>query len=434
MKRNGVIYMYTSPSNKSYVGQTWNERDRKRQHARDAANNRDKCAIHCAMRVYGFENFKYRILHCNIQTQEELNRLEQFEIVNQNTLKPYGYNLTTGGSNGMASEELRQKLRDGRPRKPVICLETKVAYDSPQDAGEVLGIDFRDITRCARGALKMIAGFHWRYYNKDVPLVITPKMLEPSGLYRPVYCVETQKIYNTATEAAKDVNGNASSISNTCKNWHETSSDLHWRYYKVGEPLLTMDDMPVKKYPKPVQCIETGCIYKNAKQAFRETGIEHTSILDCCNGGANTSGGFHWRYYSKTEPLPDILALSPRFNSYPVYCVETGVIYPSSMEAARQTGGNCSSIASCCRGRYLSYHGVHWQYYKHGESFVSVTDLPKKGDSISKSVFCPELGETYRSVTEASKKNNISTATICRCCKSHRATSKGLHWEYKEEK
>ncbi len=45
-----------------------------------------------------------------------------------------------------------------------------------------------------------------------------------------------------------------------------------------------------------------------------------------------------------------------------VLCVETGIIYPSSWEAERQTGANQGNIIKCCRGKLKKTKGYHWQY------------------------------------------------------------------------
>ena len=45
-----------------------------------------------------------------------------------------------------------------------------------------------------------------------------------------------------------------------------------------------------------------------------------------------------------------------------VICIETGKIYPSTMEVQRQFGFNNSSISQCCRGRYKTVGKLHWKY------------------------------------------------------------------------
>ena len=57
--------------------------------------------------------FTYEILHDGI-IPEFLDTLEREAIAKFNTLAPHGYNLDTGGSNGMPSEETRQKMSEAR--------------------------------------------------------------------------------------------------------------------------------------------------------------------------------------------------------------------------------------------------------------------------------------------------------------------------------
>ncbi len=45
-----------------------------------------------------------------------------------------------------------------------------------------------------------------------------------------------------------------------------------------------------------------------------------------------------------------------------VLCLETGVVYPSLSEAARQLGFSFSTISSACNGRYKRAYGFHWKY------------------------------------------------------------------------
>ena len=45
---------------------------------------------------------------------------------------------------------------------------------------------------------------------------------------------------------------------------------------------------------KKVLCIETGKVYDSMMKAERQTGINCSSISQCCNGKYKTAGGFHW--------------------------------------------------------------------------------------------------------------------------------------------
>ena len=47
---------------------------------------------------------------------------------------------------------------------------------------------------------------------------------------------------------------------------------------------------------KKTRCVETNIIYPSANEAARQTGLKQSSISNCCNGKAKTTGGFHWEY------------------------------------------------------------------------------------------------------------------------------------------
>lgn len=47
---------------------------------------------------------------------------------------------------------------------------------------------------------------------------------------------------------------------------------------------------------KKVLNIDTGKIYKNSQEIFKELNILPSSISNCCRGVSNTAGGYHWKY------------------------------------------------------------------------------------------------------------------------------------------
>lgn len=113
----GLIYLFTSPSNKMYVGQTVQEFEhRMSQHKRaaDGFDSRDSCrALNAAIRKYGWDNMKREILfYCN---DDELDMYETRFIEYLDTIAPNGYNLTSGGNaNKKFSEESREKMRESQ--------------------------------------------------------------------------------------------------------------------------------------------------------------------------------------------------------------------------------------------------------------------------------------------------------------------------------
>jgi len=115
----GVIYKLTSPSGKSYIGQTkqpfnrrWNSHTRS---ARICSNH--SVALERAIRKYGRENFKTEILvECN---DNMLNTFEERMVkAYGSNIHSLGYNLTSGGDHGQKfNDSTRLKMSNSHRRK-----------------------------------------------------------------------------------------------------------------------------------------------------------------------------------------------------------------------------------------------------------------------------------------------------------------------------
>ena len=105
----GIIYCLTSPSGKKYIGQTTRDFEKRfEEHC-----TRKECRIlYNAIQKYGQYNFKKEILlECNNCF------LDKYEIKFINlydTLYPNGYNIRTGGSNGLHCEDSKEKMRQSK--------------------------------------------------------------------------------------------------------------------------------------------------------------------------------------------------------------------------------------------------------------------------------------------------------------------------------
>jgi len=101
----GYIYILTSPSGKSYIGQTIDSiKKRFAQHQR----TKSCCtAIHNAIKKYGWENLEKDWYEC---PDDDLDVDEELLIREMGTLAPGGYNLKEGGGNGKLSEETKEKI------------------------------------------------------------------------------------------------------------------------------------------------------------------------------------------------------------------------------------------------------------------------------------------------------------------------------------
>jgi len=135
----GVIYMFTSPINKSYIGQTINFKERYKKYLK----NKDSIGRYFSQAISkykGIENFNLQILAVielsdDISiTKKELDCLETYYIQKFET-NINGYNLTGGGRGSFkreVSEETRKKLSEsnkGKNSKPLIQLECGYCKD-----------------------------------------------------------------------------------------------------------------------------------------------------------------------------------------------------------------------------------------------------------------------------------------------------------------
>ena len=115
-KRVGVIYKYTSPSGKHYIGQTINESQRKYAHKSGTSKTQTKFGK--AIRKYGYENFQYEVLfkvNSNDKTKLKviLDIMEKYLIHKFDSFNN-GYNLNDGGEGNLGykhSEETKVILK-----------------------------------------------------------------------------------------------------------------------------------------------------------------------------------------------------------------------------------------------------------------------------------------------------------------------------------
>ena len=181
----GIIYKYTSPSNKCYIGQTLHENRRKAQHKRSAYNPTDSAywlPFHKAIRKYGWDSFKYEVLYTVIS--ENFNKirniLNEKEIYYIGLYKSFerGYNCTIGGASKkieLSGSNVNRRLTEEHKNKLKKSVSKKIwqfdmegnfikEWDSAAEASRFYNknCDSRIIS-CCRGRNKSCIGFQWQY-------------------------------------------------------------------------------------------------------------------------------------------------------------------------------------------------------------------------------------------------------------------------------
>lgn len=109
----GFIYKATSPSGKSYIGQTISKIEHRwREHIYDAETEyKNRCKVlNNAIRKYGPYEFQLTCLEeC---ARELLDEKEAYYIKLYDTMQPNGYNIKQGGSSHRHTEETKRKIKE----------------------------------------------------------------------------------------------------------------------------------------------------------------------------------------------------------------------------------------------------------------------------------------------------------------------------------
>jgi len=106
----GFIYCITSPSGKQYIGQTRRNCDKRfNEHCKSP---KSCILLENAINKYGKDNMKFEIL---LEINNEfLDKYESMYIDLLSTLEPNGYNIRSGGNNGIHSDESKQRMREAK--------------------------------------------------------------------------------------------------------------------------------------------------------------------------------------------------------------------------------------------------------------------------------------------------------------------------------
>jgi len=279
----GIIYMYVSPSGKKYVGQTIREKKRISQHAHMVPPT---TIFHCAVKKYGIENFDYVVLHRDIKTIEELNRLESIEIIKNNSIHPHGYNLEGGGGNkGEKSEYTRNKMREAQLGRLPASTETRLKISTA----------LKGVKKSQEHARKV--GLAVKGQKRNQEQINRLRAAKEKDRIK-VVCIETGEAYDSVISAAAASGASRGCISLAINGKRITAGGFHWIKSSIANDESISKIVSKKSrndtIRRSVVCIETGVVYPSSARAKVETGIH--GISRCCKIPGYKAGGYSWRY------------------------------------------------------------------------------------------------------------------------------------------
>lgn len=207
------VYKHTCPNNKVYIGMTCQIPKKRWQNGKSYKGNNH---FNNAINKYGWKNIKHEIIDCNL-TKEEAEKLEIYLInfVYNSNNRDFGYNIEYGGCHhGKTSKETKKKLsishkglhnspntefkkghitivtkemkqkiseknkgkhasietefkKGHKPlnAKKIICVETKIIYNSIKEASRKTKIMDCHICEVCKGKRKSAGNLHWEYVD-----------------------------------------------------------------------------------------------------------------------------------------------------------------------------------------------------------------------------------------------------------------------------
>lgn len=234
----GVIYQYTSPNGKRYIGQTFVQRKRIDKHKYDAFTKKADTPFARAIRKYGWGVIRptYKVIEIvNAETADglksELTDRENFYIIDFDTIIPNGYNVQLTNHRHVGecsnkeevykkvSKSLKGKHLNNVTSKRIINYDTREIYPSISEAARQNGLMVQQIMPVLKGRNLTAGGFRWCYINDD-GTIDESNLRSKNRRELPVYCKELDRIFVSAYEAEKFIGkkGGKSNIRLACMN------------------------------------------------------------------------------------------------------------------------------------------------------------------------------------------------------------------------
>lgn len=218
-----TVYQHKNKINgKMYFGIT----SRKPEERWGANGNNYKSTPHfyAAIQKYGWDSFEHNILYQDL-TKEEACAIEKALIFRYQTQnRNFGYNILEGGQVSTLPLEVRQKMSQsmignknglGHP-----CSEEKKKKISDAQKG-------RQFSEEHKKKLSEAA----KHRHVSCSQEKKEKLSQNYPKQKQVYCVETDTVYRSVQECARQLNLYASNISKVCRGIHKTTGGYHLKYY-----------------------------------------------------------------------------------------------------------------------------------------------------------------------------------------------------------
>lgn len=244
---NYTVYKHTFPNNKVYIGITQQEPEKRWKNG--LGYDAHQTLMKRAIKKYGWKNIKHEILFQNLSKDKACKK--EIELINlyDSTNKQKGYNISQGGEGTIGvkpTEESKQKNRIAHLGKKASLETRKKISESNKGKHNIKRTEEqkKKISEATKKAMQNPAvrkrlsethsGKNHRNYGKNLSEE-TKEKIRKSNIGKAkggkkVICIETNKIYESISQASKDTNINKSSIGEVCRKIRKSAGGLHWKY------------------------------------------------------------------------------------------------------------------------------------------------------------------------------------------------------------
>lgn len=218
-----LVYRHMNKlNNKVYIGIT--SRKPNERWGNNGSNYITSPHFYSSICKYGWDNFEHDILYTDLTKDEACEKEIELIAYYKADNPKFGYNMTSGGDCPTMSVESRIKLSNsmkgnqngfGKP-----CSKEKAEKISKAQIGKFVSEE----TRKKQSIAASMRHVHCSDDKREKLRNNYPKM-------RKVYCVETDTIYKSVQECARELNLYATLVSKVCRNKLKTTGGYHLQYY-----------------------------------------------------------------------------------------------------------------------------------------------------------------------------------------------------------
>lgn len=231
-----VVYCHTNKTNgKKYFGITGMKPERRWS---SGAGYKTSRHFYFAIQKYGWDGFSHEII-CSGLSKEQAAKMEQKLIFeNKTNMQEYGYNMSAGGESGAYGVKPSQETIEKRRKKVTGQKRSEETKKKQSDAakGRTFSPETLEKMRAAKIGKplseeckkKMSEVRKGRKISQETKERMRAARAKES---RAVYCKETDRVYSSMQEAARELNLYATNISAVCRGKHSHTKGLHFCYW-----------------------------------------------------------------------------------------------------------------------------------------------------------------------------------------------------------